>query len=302
MVKSLVIDHRARITVSAPQRVRVEVQSATADGLGADLLRFSGIGYHADGEPFDRLLVAVLIAGRGRLATAKQQLAVTVGGAFLAPMDSGWETDMHDMVYALVRLPLSEVAEYAAEVCDLSGRQLRFHGLSPLAGTQRVWADTSTFLYRQLVESRVDGINPLVLHGLKRLTATALLATFPNTTMTVAYTPEPGQTTPAVIRRAAQFIDEHAAEPLTVTAIAAAVRVSPRALQAGFRRHLGTTPLTYLRHVRLTNTHHDLQAADPTQGVTVAAIAARWGFTHPARFAAWYRKVYGIPPSQTLRT
>jgi AraC-like DNA-binding protein len=34
---------------------------------------------------------------------------------------------------------------------------------------------------------------------------------------------------------------------------------------------------------------------------TVTAIAYRWGFTSSSRFAASYRRTYGITPSQTLR-
>lgn len=301
VVKRLVIDHRARITVSAPQRVRVEVRSAATDGLGVDLLRFSGIGYHAEGEPSDCLLAAVLLAGHGQLTTTKQRLELRAGKALLAPMDSGWRTELEDMVYAVVRIPLSEVEEHIAEVCDLPDHRLRFQSMAPLAGTQRLWTDTSAFLYRQLVDSRTEGISPLMLHGLKRLTATALLTAFPNTTMTTAYAPGPGQSAPAVVRRAAQYIDDHAAEPLTLARIAAEVGLSPRALQAGFRRHLDTTPMNYLRRVRLASAHRDLQAADPSQAQTVESIAARWGFTHPARFAARYRQAYGVLPSHTLR-
>jgi len=37
-------------------------------------------------------------------------------------------------------------------------------------------------------------------------------------------------------------------------------------------------------------------------GDTVAAIAARWGFAHPGRFAAAYQQQYGTTPATTLRT
>ncbi len=47
--------------------------------------------------------------------------------------------------------------------------------------------------------------------------------------------------------------------------IAAAVGVTPRSVQYTFRRHLGTTPLEYLRRVRLDRAHRDLQAADPVR-------------------------------------
>ncbi|WP_051179957.1 helix-turn-helix transcriptional regulator [Nocardia concava] len=302
VVKSLVVDHHAKITVTSPERIHVEVRSVTAEGLGADLLRFSGIGYQADGEPSDSLLAAQLVVGRGRINVAGQDLPVVSGNPILVPAHSTWSADMHDMVYALVRLPLAQLGEHAADLCDMSGGRLRFHALTPVAGTQTFWNNHCAYLHRQLVASGVKAINPLVLQGLKRLTAATLLTTFPNTTMTVAYLSEPAPAAPAVVRRAVDFIDGHAAEPVTLARIAEHARVTPRALQAAFRRHLHTTPLAYLRRVRLENAHRDLQTSDPTQGATVRSIAEQWGFTHQARFAAWYREVYGVQPSRTLRT
>ena len=80
-----------------------------------------------------------------------------------------------------------------------------------------------------------------------------------------------------------------------------AAGTSARALQYGFRRHLGTTPLRYLGRVRLERARRELQRADPTRGDTVAAIATRWGFANPGRFATAYRAAYGVLPGQTLR-
>jgi AraC-like DNA-binding protein len=45
----------------------------------------------------------------------------------------------------------------------------------------------------------------------------------------------------------------------------------------------------------------DSAAADPSQGATVVAIALRWGFAKPGRFADYYRQQYGRLPSETLR-
>ena len=76
--------------------------------------------------------------------------------------------------------------------------------------------------------------------------------------------------------------------------------MTPRAVQLAFRRHLDTTPLAYLRRVRLHHAHQGLAQASPRNGTTVTAIAYRWGFTSPSRFAAAYRAVYGVSPSDTL--
>jgi transcriptional regulator GlxA family with amidase domain len=82
--------------------------------------------------------------------------------------------------------------------------------------------------------------------------------------------------------------------------IAANAHVTIRAVQLAFRRHLDTTPMAYLRRVRLDHAHHDLSAAGP-EDKTVAAVAHRWGFTSSSRFAAYYRQAFGVHPSQTLR-
>ena len=87
--------------------------------------------------------------------------------------------------------------------------------------------------------------------------------------------------------------------PLTISAAAG---ITGRAVQAAFRRHRDTTPMAYLRRVRLNRAHHDLTAADPNSGVTVGQIAARSGFSSPAIFTDLYRRQYGITPRRTLDT
>ncbi|MCT7659587.1 helix-turn-helix transcriptional regulator [Mycobacterium deserti] len=106
---------------------------------------------------------------------------------------------------------------------------------------------------------------------------------------------------PPLLQRAIAFIDENARQDITLSDIAAAVNVTPRSVQYVFRRHLGTTPLEYLRRVRLDRAHRDLQAADPTVD-TVTAIAGRWGFGHAGRFSGIYKETFGRPPSRTLRS
>ncbi|WP_084700708.1 helix-turn-helix domain-containing protein [Cryptosporangium arvum] len=78
-------------------------------------------------------------------------------------------------------------------------------------------------------------------------------------------------------------------------------RVSGPALRAAFREQYGTTPTGYLRRVRMDGAHRDLLAAGPAR-TTVDQVAARWGFADGARFAAYHRRHYGVPPSRTLGT
>jgi transcriptional regulator GlxA family with amidase domain len=105
---------------------------------------------------------------------------------------------------------------------------------------------------------------------------------------------------PQTLRRAIAFMHDNAHGDIALTDIAAAIGVTPRSVQYTFRRHLGTTPLEYLRRVRLHRAHRDLQAADPAVD-TVMAIAGRWRFGHPGRFSMAYKEAFGTPPSRTLR-
>jgi AraC-like DNA-binding protein len=109
-----------------------------------------------------------------------------------------------------------------------------------------------------------------------------------------------GRLAPSVVRAAIDIIEAESDLPLTVSALAVRTNVSVRTLYDGFRRHLGTTPMAYLRDVRLRRVHETLLASDPSV-TTVAAVAHRWGFTHHGRFAAAYANRYGERPGSTLR-
>jgi AraC-like DNA-binding protein/anti-anti-sigma regulatory factor len=115
--------------------------------------------------------------------------------------------------------------------------------------------------------------------------------------------PAPGRqlgTISGTAGRAIAFIEERARDDISVADIAAAAFVTVRAVQLAFRQHLDTTPLTYLRQVRLERAHDELLSADPDR-TTVTAVAAGWHFTNASRFAAYYRAAYGVPPAHTLR-
>jgi AraC-like DNA-binding protein len=105
----------------------------------------------------------------------------------------------------------------------------------------------------------------------------------------------------AAVRRAMTYVDEHLGDPVTLHDLAAAARVSPRGLQAAFKRQLDRTPTEYLRSARMASARRELLDADPTSGVTVAQVARRWGFSNTGRFARDYRMAYGENPADTLR-
>ncbi len=101
------------------------------------------------------------------------------------------------------------------------------------------------------------------------------------------------------VRAAIDVIEAEPQSPWTVSALAARCHASVRSLQAGFRRELGVSPMSYLREVRLKRAHESLQRCDPSSD-SVTSIAYQWGFTNLGRFAAAHTARYGETPAVTL--
>ena len=113
------------------------------------------------------------------------------------------------------------------------------------------------------------------------------------------YSHEPAARRPRTVKRTLDAMHADPARQFTATELASIAGVGVRVLQESFKQHLGMSPLTYLRRLRLDGVHHELSRGDPWQ-VSVSEVAARWGFTHLGRFAGAYRARYGVSPSQTL--
>ncbi|SCG34052.1 AraC family transcriptional regulator [Micromonospora humi] len=286
-----------RVVLDGSRRdFRFALWTAQAGLLGLDRMAHSMTARSRTG-PYADFMAVHVVRGRLGLAAGRADVRTSPGGVRTsAPVESS--VSWTDLAGLVVRLPAERVALVAAVRAGANPQTFRFLGLAPVStATAQAWARLSLFLHG-LPDDALG--QPLVQESLVDLAATTALAVFPNTTMTADYVPGPRRVPPAVVRRAQQYLDDHAAEPVTVAQVAAACGVGARALQAAFHRHVGHSPLTHLRRVRLARAHRDLVAAEPGGDETVAGIARRWGWTSPGRFAAAYREAYGRPPSATL--
>lgn len=276
--------------------------SAPTHTFAVDRLRYTTAAEIATDVGDGILVCPVVLRGAFAIDDRREELRLRPGGvalyAFERPRDMSWpEFDM-----LILRMPLRAVVPLA-EQAGVAAADLRFEGAGPVSASMAAyWRRAVVHAHRELGGPESALRQPLLAAHMTQLLAASLLATFPNTTMWRDQLRGAGAVAPAVIRRATAFIDANAARPVTVVDIARAAGVSARALQYAFVRHLEMTPSGYVRRVRLERAHRELQAADPTQGATVAAIAARWGFPKAGHFAALYRRAYGAPPSHTLRT
>ncbi|GAA4916314.1 AraC-like DNA-binding protein [Actinomycetospora succinea] len=270
--------------------------TASVETFGVTHMRHAA-RIEAQAEPTPALTAVEVVDGEVDVRDARGHQAATdlVLAPTWSPYASRWAGHLR-----MTTLDLDEVARVGAEVSGLAPDEVAFGTMTAISPAHARWWTTLVSHVEDdlLAHDDLMALPLLRREALQRL-ARAALTVFPNSTLDhEAHGRDSGE--PATVRRAMAYIDAHADEDVTVTEVAEAARMGPRGLQAAFRRHRGETPLAYLRQVRLERAHRDLEAADPAGGLTVAAIAFRWGFSNPGRFSATYRRVYGCSPAETL--
>lgn len=140
--------------------------------------------------------------------------------------------------------------------------------------------------------------SPLFAAQIEQMVIATLLLTQPHN-----YSERLADDTPSIapyfVKRAESFIEENAHEPLTIGEIVEHVGVSTRSLFSGFRKYRNTTPMEYLKTVRMQRVREDLLRASPNL-TTVTRIATTWGFAHLGHFTCDYKRYFGESPSVTL--
>jgi AraC-like DNA-binding protein len=96
------------------------------------------------------------------------------------------------------------------------------------------------------------------------------------------------------VRRAAGWIREQYARPLSIDAIAARAHMSPATLHRHFKRATGMSPLQYQKVLRLQEARRLLIAGE----LTAAVVGETVGYASATQFSREYRRAYGAPPAQ----
>ncbi|BBH33354.1 ethanolamine operon regulatory protein [Pseudomonas sp. St290] len=78
------------------------------------------------------------------------------------------------------------------------------------------------------------------------------------------------------------------------------LQVSRRTVQNSFRSVAETTPINYLRSVRLNGVRRTLMSTQAAH-LSIGDAAAQWGFYHLSHFAAEYQELFAELPSHTTR-
>ena len=292
--------HPHRLTVrSAASGFELAAAASTIGPFTIGTLQYSA-PVTVDTGPYESAYqVNVPLQGAFRTSAGGQRLEVTAGRAAVYRPDvatafSGWDSPCTMLAVKIDRRWFEQTAaahlgsgfrgpvdfSLGLRVVDGDGAAW-LAALRRLTAAARPRAGISALLKERLAEDCALGLLWAGRHSLRgRLEGTAPASA------------------PA-LRRAIDLIEQAPEEALTLETLALYAGVGGRALQLAFRRELGTTPLQYLKKVRLDRARQALQAAGPAEQ-SVAGIARRFGFSHLGRFSADYAKQHGQLPSHTL--
>jgi len=103
----------------------------------------------------------------------------------------------------------------------------------------------------------------------------------------------------AIVARCHQIVAASGDAPPGIAELCARLRTSRRTLQNSFRLMADTTPVHYLRSVRLGAVRMQLLSRPTSLSVTQAALAH--GFAHFGHFASNYKALFGESPSDSAR-
>jgi AraC-like DNA-binding protein len=154
------------------------------------------------------------------------------------------------------------------------------------------------FLFAELQDPDTLLTNELAIRSFEENLALCLLLGLPHN-YTERLQRQSAAAAPGNVRRAEAFMRANARMPLTIAEIAEAAGCGVRALQIAFHRFRGSTPMRVLQQARLEQARTEMLRPDQTQ--SLARIAAAHGFSSPTQFARFFRRKYGVYPSELLR-
>ena len=205
-----------------------------------------------------------------------------------------WDADAAQLS---IKLPRTQVEQ---ELAGLLGRPvvkpIGFRLALPVdEGAGRRWMSILSALLQSADASR-NAAELRHLESLERSLISGLLISQVHS-YTEQLAADPSRRAPqTAIDRVVEEIQRAPDRGYTLADLARVAGISARSLQYGFQERHGTTPMRYLRQVRLDRARDDLAQAHGS----VADIAYHWGFTNLGRFARAYRDRFGEFPTATL--
>lgn len=103
-----------------------------------------------------------------------------------------------------------------------------------------------------------------------------------------------GTTTPSLVRRAIDLMEQHLEDPLPIPELCTRLDVSQRHLSRLFKGYVRKTPVLYYRDIRLDRARGLVTQTE----MKLSEVAVASGFANQVHFSRAYHQRFGLPPSQ----
>lgn len=256
--------------------------------VGLGTIHFGNMQVHV--PSYAHYLVALCLRGNATIRADRKEYSIGGGSAhIMIPGEEMLGTFSADCEQFFVRISTEAVRAHTGFRHLVFRKELDLSSPAVMPWLQQVALIAANPRMAQMISN-----HPLLSSDYERLLLNLLLAGQSHCERNDA----PGQIAPASVRRAEAYIHAHAADPISLSDIAVAAGVPARTLLDSFKHFRQTSPIRYLKDVRLDNARERLRQRGAD---TVAQVALDAGFAHLGRFAADYSKRFGELPSDTQR-
>jgi AraC-like DNA-binding protein len=278
-------------------------RQAKLGSLGVNLMVMEyGAGVMIDAPPFTNFyLLQFTLSGWCEIWQNKAHKVLPTGSVTIvnpfSAFKKAWMPGARQLLVQIDKQLVEREFRAWTGVDDAGEIQFELSPIDDLAKVGTLWRYVR-MLCNDLKEEKSDLVHPLVSDRLATGLVSILLASMPHNRTRAVEAPA-RSIAPFFVRRAEQFIEEHAREAIALADLSGVAGVSTRALQMGFRQFRNTTPMAHLRAIRLELARTELLRAG-RKGGAVTAVAMLLGFGNLGRFARDYQARFGELPSETL--
>ena len=253
-------------------------------------------------EPPDAFAIYLPLAGAMELDARGRQFVSTPGKLIATDLSQTRLLRLHsERSHIGIAFSCKAVTRQLSEMLDMPV----IHDLDLFAecdvhsGAGAKLAAFGQFLWDNLANGPPDNISAHSTEYFFRTIMVAMLESVPHRYSSLLERPV-SPAMPRQVKRAIDYMIANMASAINVEGIAQASGVSVRSLQLAFQQFKDTTPLNYLRQLRLESVRRELVAGKRDR-ISISDVARNWGFTHIGRFSALYREAFGEMPTETLQ-
>jgi len=288
--------HRLGV-VGTRQRLRAEMNHTTIGRISLSRLRYR-TDVAIESDPLDTFFLLMLpLSGAADIRCADGHIVSTPDQASVigpnAPLSMRWDSECHQLIVRIDREVLETTC--ASHLGRELSRPLEFAlGMDLNAPDTSALQSVIAFLASSDPFARSATQFPLIVAQTEQLLLSALLSSQPHNYRDALLRPVEALA-PYYVKRCEDYMLAHADDAITIEDLA-------RSLQTGFQRYRNTTPMAFLRDIRLQRVREELLDAKlRNRPMTVTRVALDWGFSHMGHFTKAYAERFKELPSQTLR-